>query len=71
MTPLPIARRASAATLLELAITVAQRAAFHRSSLAVSGRDQPNVNWIAVYEAGYARYRALYGALKPTFDGLE
>jgi hypothetical protein len=39
VTPPPSTARASSATLREFATIVAQRAAFHRSSRAVTGRD--------------------------------
>ena len=40
------------------------------ATIAVSGRDEPDAGWGRVYDGGYVRYRALYPALKPTFDGL-
>jgi xylulokinase len=39
-------------------------------TIAISGRDRPDPAWSAAYAAAYPRYRALYPALKPTFDGL-
>lgn len=40
------------------------------ATIAVSGRDEPDAAWARAYEAHYPRYRALYPALKPTYDGL-
>jgi xylulokinase len=41
------------------------------STIAITGRDQPDAGWTAAYHAAYARYRSLYPVLKPTFDGLQ
>jgi len=40
------------------------------ATIAVTGRDEPVAEWTGAYEAAYPRYRALYPALKPTFDQL-
>jgi xylulokinase len=37
------------------------------ATIAITGRSRPNADWSAEYDKGYARYRALYPALKPTF----
>ena len=39
------------------------------AAVKVTGRDEPEASWAAVYEGAYARYRGLYPALKTTFDG--
>jgi len=45
-------------------------AAACESSIAVTGRDQPDAGWQRAYEALYPRYRALYPALKGEFAAL-
>jgi xylulokinase len=40
------------------------------SAIAVTGREQPDQDWVSAYESRYLRYRGLYPALKPTFEGL-
>ena len=40
------------------------------ATIAITGRDQPDSAWKATYDSAYLRYRSLYPALKPTFDGL-
>ena len=40
------------------------------ATIAVTGRDEPVADWTKAYEALYPRYRALYSALKPTYDSL-
>jgi xylulokinase len=40
------------------------------ATIAVTGRDEPAVEWASAYEALYPRYRELYPALKPTYDRL-
>lgn len=40
------------------------------ATIAVTGRDAPDADWRATYDAAYARYRGLYPALKPAFDAL-
>lgn len=40
------------------------------ATIKVTGRERPEGGWTAAYETAYARYRALYPALKPTFDSL-
>jgi xylulokinase len=40
------------------------------ATIAVTGRDEPVPDWVKAYEALYPRYRALYAALKPTYDNL-
>ncbi len=41
-----------------------------QAAIAVTGSTQPNAAAAAQYEVAYANYRALYPALKPTFDAL-
>jgi xylulokinase len=38
------------------------------ATIAITGRSRPEADWSGEYERGYARYRALYPALKPTFS---
>ena len=40
------------------------------ATIAVTGRDEPVADWAKAYEALYPHYRALYAALKPTYDRL-
>jgi xylulokinase len=40
------------------------------ATIAVTGRDEPVADWARAYAAAYPRYRALYPALKPTYDSL-
>ena len=40
------------------------------ATIAVTGRDEPVPDWVKAYEALYPSYRALYTALKPTYDNL-
>ena len=40
------------------------------ATIAVTGRDEPDPGWTAVYADLHARYRELYPALKPTFERL-
>jgi len=40
------------------------------ATIAVTGRDEPVADWAKAYAALYPHYRALYPALKPTYDEL-
>lgn len=40
------------------------------AAITITGRDRPDPQWRRMYPAAYSRYRDLYPALKPTFDGL-
>jgi xylulokinase len=40
------------------------------ATISITGSEQPDRGWAGVYNAGYSRYRGLYPALKPTFEGL-
>jgi xylulokinase len=40
------------------------------ATIAVTGRDEPVLEWSRAYDALYPRYRGLYAALKPTYDAL-
>ncbi len=40
------------------------------ATIAITGQDLPNPDWVATYQSAYLRYRSLYPALKPTFDAL-
>ena len=40
------------------------------ATIAVTGRDEPVADWAKAYAALYPHYRALYPALKPTYDKL-
>lgn len=40
------------------------------AAIAITGRDRPDPRWSTAYQTAYVRYRDLYPALKPTFDGL-
>ncbi len=40
------------------------------ATIAITGHDQPDPAWKRTYDSAYLRYRSLYPALKPTFDGL-
>jgi len=40
------------------------------ATIAVTGRDEPVADWTKAYAALYPHYRALYPALKPTYDKL-
>ena len=38
------------------------------ASIAVTGSDRPEADWVAAYDTAHARYRGLYAALKPSFE---
>jgi xylulokinase len=40
------------------------------ATITITGRDPADAGWSSTYDAAYSRYRSLYAALKPTFDGL-
>jgi xylulokinase len=40
------------------------------TTIKVTGREKPDASWTGAYEAAYGRYRALYPALRATFDSL-
>ena len=40
------------------------------AAVTVTGEDKPDTSQMDVYQTMYTHYRALYPALKPTFDGL-
>jgi xylulokinase len=40
------------------------------AAIAVVGRDAPDADWVAAYEALYPRYVELYAALRPSFERL-
>jgi len=37
------------------------------ATIAVTGRDEPVVDWVGAYQSLYPRYGELYAALKPTY----
>jgi xylulokinase len=41
------------------------------AAIAISGRDDPDPDWVKAYDDLHPRYRELYPALKPTYDALE
>ena len=40
------------------------------ATIAITGTTAPDEGWTSAYEPGYQRYRALYPALKTSFDSL-
>lgn len=40
------------------------------AAINVTGSDRPDAAWVTAYDAAYPRYRALYPALRPTFESL-
>jgi xylulokinase len=41
------------------------------AAISLTGRDAPDATWRKAYDSLYPRYRELYPALKPTFEGLS